>query len=125
VKTISVAILAIVASAACLLAAEQTTTVQGTLVSSACYLGPHHQTGNDMGSKKNCGIDCLKKGDPAGLLTKNNDFHVLVVSSLKLAPYVGQQLRVTGTDHNGVIKVQKAEVAKGGNWEEINLTSAE
>jgi len=41
--------LAVVAGAMLVFAAEQTITVEGTLVSSACYLGPKHQTGNDMG----------------------------------------------------------------------------
>jgi len=46
-----------------------------------------------------------------------------VAPSLALAPYVGLQVRVTGTDHNGTIGVEKAEVAKDGNWEEIDLKS--
>ena len=41
--------LAVVAEATLVFAAELTITVEGTLVSSACYLGPKHQTGNDMG----------------------------------------------------------------------------
>ena len=97
----------VVAGAPFIFAAEQAITVEGTLVSSACYLGPRHQTGNDMGTTKNCGSDCLQKGDPAGLVSKDKEFHVLVVSSIRLAPYVGQQVRVTGTDHNGAIRVEK------------------
>jgi len=122
-KSIVLTILTIVAGAALVLAAERTITLEGTLVSSACYLGKFHQTGNDMGTHKNCGSECLKNGDPAGLLSKNNEFHVLVVSSHKLAPYVGQPVRVTGTDHNGAIKVEKVEVAEDGKWKEVNLTS--
>ena len=103
-------------------AAENKVTLEGTLVSSGCYLGnPNHPTGNDMGGKKGCGTDCLRKGEPAGLVTKEGQFHILVVSSLKLAPYVGQEVRITGTDHDGVIAVEKAEVTKNGKWEEINL----
>jgi hypothetical protein len=97
-------------------------TLQGTLISSVCYLdNPHHPMGNDMGKKKKCGSYCLEHGDPAGLVTKDNDFHVLVVSSMVLAPYVGQQVRVTGNDHNGAIAVEKVEVSKDGKWEEIKL----
>jgi hypothetical protein len=70
---------------------------------------------------RGCGTACLSKGEPAGLVTKEGQFHILVVSSLKLAPYVGQQVRITGTDHDGVIAVEKAEVTKTGKWEEINL----
>jgi hypothetical protein len=112
---------------ACLYAtdkAEKMTTLEGTLVSSACYLeSDSHPTGNDMGGKKACGSECLKRGDPAGLVTKEKEFHILVAPSVALAPYVGQQIRVTGTDHSGTIAVQKAEVAKDGNWEEITLKS--
>jgi hypothetical protein len=97
-------------------------TLQGTLISSACYLdSSDHPTGNDMGERKNCGSNCLKHGDPAGLVTKDNEFHVLVVSSILLAPYVGQQVRVSGNDHNGTITVEKVEVSKNGKWEAINL----
>jgi hypothetical protein len=104
--------------------AEKKTTLEGTLVSSACYLeSDSHPTGNDMGGKKACGSECLKRGDPAGLVTKEKEFHILVAPSVALAPYVGQQVRVTGTDHNGTVGVEKAEVAKDGGWEEINLKS--
>jgi len=56
-------------------------------------------------------------------VTQEKEFHILVAPSLALAPYVGQQVRVTGSNHNGTIAVEKAEVAQGGNWEEINLKS--
>jgi hypothetical protein len=108
----------------CLYAAEEKATLEGTLVSSACYLGSDsHPTGNDMGGQKGCGSRCLTHGDPAGLVTKEKQFHILVAPSLKLAPYVGQEVRVTGVDHNGVISVEKAEVSKDGEWKEIELKS--
>jgi hypothetical protein len=117
-------LVAFAVGASCLFAAEKSVTLEGTLVSSACYLeNDSHPTGNDMGGRKSCGSECLKRGDPAGLVTKEKEFHVLVVPSLALAPYVGQQVRVTGTDHNGTIAVEKAEVSKDGNWEEISLKS--
>jgi hypothetical protein len=56
-------------------------------------------------------------------VTKEKQFHILVAPSLKLAPYVGQEVRVTGIDHNGVISVEKAEVSKDGEWKEIELKS--
>jgi hypothetical protein len=108
----------------CLYAAEEKVTLQGTLVSSACYLGSdNHPTGNDMGGNKGCGSRCLNHGDPAGLVTKEKQFHILVAPSLRLAPYVGQEVRVTGIDHNGSISVEKAEVSKDGEWKEISLKS--
>ena len=106
----------------CLYAAEEKVTLEGTLVSSACYLGGN-QTGDAMGGEKHCGNRCLKHGDPAGLLTKEKQFHILVAPSLRLAAYVGQEVRVTGIDHNGTIAVEKAEVSKDGEWKEIQIHS--
>jgi hypothetical protein len=70
-----------------------------------------------------CGTGCLKQGKPAGLLTKEKRFHILDAPSLLLAPYVGQELRVTGFDYNGVISGKKAEVRKDIGWEEIDIKS--
>jgi hypothetical protein len=109
--------------ASCLSAAEQKVTLEGTLVSASCYLADNSATGNDMGGIKRCGSGCLKQGKPAGLLTKEKDFHILDAPSLLLAPFVGQQLRVTGVDYKGVISVKKAEVRKNGAWEEIDIKS--
>ena len=79
-------LLVLVASAVgaiCLYAAEKTVTLEGTLVSSACYFeNDSHPTGNDMGGRKACGSECLKRGDPAGLVTKEKEFHVLAATSL-------------------------------------------
>jgi hypothetical protein len=109
----------------CLYAAEekQKVTLEGTLVSASCYLADNSATGNDMGEIKACGSGCLKQGKPAGLLTKEKHFHILDAPSLLLAPYVGQEIRVTGIDYHGVISVKKAEVRKGGEWEEIDIKS--
>jgi hypothetical protein len=105
-------LVAFAAGASCLYVAEKSVTLEGTLVSSACYLeNDSHPTGNDMGGRKACGGECLKGGDPAGLVTKEKEFHILVTPSLALAPYVEQQVRLTGSDHNGTIGVEKAEVA--------------
>lgn len=95
-------------------------TLEGTLVSSACYTGGGATT-NDMGGKKGCGSACLRKGDPGALVTKEGEFHVLVVSSFTLAPYVGQQVLVSGKDFNGAISVDKVEVSKDGQWHQIEL----
>lgn len=103
--------------------ADDKVTLEGTLVSSVCYLGgSSHPMTNDMGGKKGCGTFCLRKGDPAGLVTNNDkQFHALVVSSLVLAPYVGERVRVTGEDHNGAILVDRVELSKDGTWKELNL----
>lgn len=107
----------------CLYAAEENVTLEGTLVSASCYLADNSATGNEMGGIKRCGSGCLKQGKPAGLLTKEKKFHILDAPSLLLAPYVGQEVRVTGVDYNGVISVNKAEVRKDGEWKEIDIKS--
>jgi hypothetical protein len=121
-------LVALVAGVSCLYAAQnkdpekEQVTLEGTLVSSACFLGnPHHPTTNDMGDKKGCGSECLRHGDPAGFVTKDKRFHILVNSSVGLAPFVGQELRITGTDYDGPIHVSKAEIRKDGKWEEIDI----
>jgi hypothetical protein len=102
---------------------KDTYIMQGTLVSASCYLADNSATGNSMNGVDRCGTGCLMQGKPGALLTKEKQFHILDAPSLLLAPYVGQELRVTGINHNGVISVSKAEVMKDGKWESIHLTS--
>jgi hypothetical protein len=102
---------------------NQKVTLEGTLVSASCYLADNSAIGNEMNGHKGCGTGCLKQGKPGGLLTKEKHFHILDAPSLLLAPYVGQELRVTGMDYNGVISVKKAEVRKDGEWKEIDIKS--
>jgi hypothetical protein len=127
-KTRLLVLVAFVVGVSCLYAAQikeqekKQVTLEGTLVSSACYFGdPKHPTTNDMGDKKGCGSECLRHGDPGGFVTKDKQFHILVNSSIGLAPYVGQELRITGIDYNGPIHVDKAEIKKDGKWEEIDI----
>jgi hypothetical protein len=122
-KTRLIVLVAFVVCASCLFAAEEKVTLEGTLVSASCYLADNSATGNDMGGIKRCGTGCLKQGKPAGLLTREKHFHILDAPSLLLAPYVGQELRITGIDYNGVISVKKAEVRKDGQWGEIDIKS--
>jgi len=100
--------------------ADGAVTVEGMLVSASCYLADG-STGADHHGMKGCGIGCLKQGKPGGLLTKDNKFHMLDAPAPLLAPYVGQQLRVTGVAYGEVISVKKAEVNKDGKWEEIKI----
>ncbi|HYM10551.1 MAG TPA: hypothetical protein VEU62_07460 [Bryobacterales bacterium] len=102
-------------------AAEKTATWEGTLVDANCYLKDNSLTGNDHMGVKECGTMCLKSGLPAGLLTKDKRFHAIIAPSLALAPYVGQQVRISGSLHSGAILAEKAEVQKNGKWEAINI----
>ena len=119
-RFIAIGVALLVGTAA--LAAQQATTVEGTLVDAKCYLGDHSQTGNDHGAMKACGTMCLKMGSPAGVLTKDKTFHAIIAPAGDLAEYVGQTIRVSGALTNGAILAQKAEVSKGGSWQAIKLS---
>ena len=110
-----------VAVAAGVVSAQKEATFEGTLVDSKCYLMDNSLTGNDHGQVKNCGTMCLKGGTPGGLLTKDKKFHAVLAPSLMIADYVGQTVRISGTEHNGAILAKKIEVNKGGKWEEVKL----
>jgi hypothetical protein len=111
----------IIAYSVVLSAAPKDSTYNGTLVDSKCYLG-HNLTTNDHGPNKNCGTLCLKGGTPGGLLTSDKKFYALLAPSIALAPYVGQEIRVSGSLVNGSINVSKVEVNENGSWTEVKLS---
>ena len=80
-------------------------------------------TGNDHMGVKDCGTTCLKSGLPAGLVTKEKVYDILVAPAPALAPYVGQEVQVTGSLHSGAIVADKVKVRKNGSWQEIQLKS--
>jgi len=100
-------------------------TVEGVLVDTDCYLtDPDHNKGSDHGHVKRCGVLCAKMGKPVGLLTAKGKFYVLVVASSRLADYIGQTLRATGTIRDGVLLLPtKLEFKEGETWKEIRLGS--
>jgi len=100
--------------------AQKAVSVEGTLVDSACYL-KGGATGDDHGGMKACGKSCLKGGTPGGVLTKDKKFHALIAPSGALADYVGQTIRVTGKENNGSILVEKVQISKNGQWQDIKL----
>jgi len=93
----------------------------GTLVDSKCYIA-HNQTANDHGTNKNCGTLCLKGGTPGALLTSDKKMYVILAPSTALAPYVGQEIRVSGSLVSGAINASKVEVNQNGSWQEIKLS---
>jgi hypothetical protein len=111
----------LLALSSAVIAADKAVTLQGTLVDSKCYLMDSKLTGNDHGNVKKCGTLCLKGGSPGALLTKDDRFYALLAPSIALAPYVGQQIRVTGRVVSGSIDVDKAEVSQNGQWMPIKL----
>ena len=115
--------IAIFATPLLLNAADNPTTLEGTLVSASCYMGDHSATGNEMNGAKECGSGCLRQGRPGGLLTKENVFYLLDAPSLPLAPYVGKQIRVTGEENSkDIFSVRKVEVNKDGAWQSVDIS---
>ena len=103
--------------------AEQNQVWTGTLVDASCYLTDNTQTGNDHTGMKECGKACLQMGRPAGILTGDKTFFVLIAPSPDLANYVAQTVRVTGKLRNGSILVDKLEVKKGSGWATVKLST--
>jgi hypothetical protein len=117
------AICALLAGTARLGAVEQNQIWTGSLVDASCYLTDNTQADNDHMGMKSCGAACLKMGKPAGIVTADKKFFVLMASSPDLAPYVGQTIRVTGKMRNGSILVDKLEVKKGTDWVAVKLST--
>ncbi len=111
----------VVAFSVVLAAAQKDMSYSGTLVDSKCYLA-HGLATNDHGPNKNCGTLCLKGGTPGGLLTSDKKFYALLAPSIALAPYVGQEIRVSGSLVSGSINVTKVEVNQNGSWQEVKLS---
>ena len=62
-------------------------------------------------------------GRPAGIVTPDKKFFVLVTPSPDIAEYVGQPIRVTGKLRNGSILVDKFEVKKPSGWVAVKLSA--
>ena len=119
----SITALALIVAFSVVLAAAQQkdASYSGTRVDSKCYLA-HGLATNDHGPNKTCGTLCLKGGTPGGLLTSDKKFYALLAPSIALAPYVGQEIRVSGSLVNGSINVSKVEVNQNGSWQEVKLS---
>ena len=95
----------------------------GTLVDASCYSTDSTQSGNDHLDMKRCGTACLKMGKPAGIVTTDKKFFVLLAPSPDIADYVGQTIRVTGKFRNRAILVDKLEVKQGTGWITAKLST--
>lgn len=111
----------VVAVASVAHAAEKTVTLEGTLVDSRCYLKNNSLTVHDHGPISDCDKLCLKTGTPAGLVTTDKQFYIIVAPAVFLAPYAGQTIRVKGTIYKGSIRADRVEVSREGKWEEVKL----
>jgi hypothetical protein len=103
--------------------AEQNQVWTGSLVDASCYLTDTTQTGNDHMDMKSCGTACLKMGRPAGMVTSDRKFFVLLAPSPDIAEFVGQTIRVTGKLRNGSILVDQLEVKKAAGWVTVKLST--
>jgi hypothetical protein len=105
------------------LRAEENQVWTGSLVDASCYLTDNTQTGNEHMGMKQCGMACLKMGRPAGIVTSDKNFLILIAPSPDIAEYVGQPIRITGKLRNSSILVDKLEVKKSGAWVAVKLNA--
>jgi hypothetical protein len=103
--------------------AEENQIWTGSLVDASCYLTDNSQSGDEHMGMKECGKACLKMGRPAGIVTPDKKFFVLVAPSPDIADYVGQPIRITGKLRNGSILVDKLEVKQSTGWVTVKLST--
>lgn len=120
---ILISCLTLIAAVSTRVLAEQNQVWTGTLVDASCYATDNSQVGNDHMDMKGCAMACLRMGRPAGLVTSDKKFFVLLVPSPDVAPYAGKTVRVTGKLRNGSILVDKFEAKKGDAWENVKFNT--
>ena len=105
------------------LRAEENQVWTGSLVDASCYATDNTQSGDEHMGMKQCGQACLKMGRPAGIVTSDHKFFVLLAPSPDVADYVGQAIRITGKLRNGSILVDKFEVKKPSGWVTVKIST--
>ena len=103
--------------------AEENQVWTGSLVDASCYATDNTQSGDEHMGMKQCGQACLKMGRPAGIVTSDKKFFVLLAPSPDVAEYVGQAIRITGKLRNGSILVDKFEVKKPSGWVTVKIST--
>lgn len=104
-----------------LIAEEKSSSFEGTLVCSKCYLTDNSLTTNYHFPMKPCGTLCLQNSSPAGLVTKDKQFYVIVAPSKTLAEHVGRQTQVSGSLYGNALLATTVQVEKSGHWEKVDL----
>ena len=117
-KAIALGFVALVMSVT--LGAQNSTTVEGILVDSSCYLGMN-MTENDHGNMRACGTACMNMGQPGGIVTSDGTFHAIIAPAAKLAAHAGHTVRITGMLKEGVIMATKAEMNVNGSYQEFDI----
>jgi hypothetical protein len=105
------------------LGADENQVWTGSLVDASCYATDNTQSGDEHMGMKQCGQACLKMGRPAGIVTSDKNFFVLLAPSPDIAEYVGQAIRITGKLRNGTILVDKFEVKKPSGWVTVKIST--
>ncbi len=123
ITRVAAVLLVLLAAALASVRAEENQIWTGSLVDASCYATDNTQTGDEHMGMKQCGVACLKMGRPAGILTSDKKFFVLLAPSPDLAEFVGQPIRITGKLRNGSILVDKLEVKKSGAWAAVKLST--
>lgn len=100
-----------------------TQTWMGTLVDATCYFENRADTGNTHEGMEKCGEACLRLGRPAGILTADKKFTILIAPSPDIAKYAGETIRVTGKSDGTMIQVTKFEVREGSDWQSVRLSA--
>ena len=106
-------------------AAEKTTSMEGELIDSACYVAAE---GEAKGAgHAACARKCLGSGVPAAILPAGSKDPraalFLLTNPVPLAPYAGQIIKVEGTMAGDfqAFDVKKAFVKEGQGWKEVQL----
>ena len=106
-------------------AGEETVTIQGELIDTACYVAAE---GDAKGKEHaGCAKKCLASGVPAGILPagskKAEDMMFLLTNPTVLARYAAQTVKVEGTAHPKMhaVDVKKLYVRQGNKWQEVQL----
>ena len=90
-------------------------TLEGEVIDQHCYL-VEHGTGMDHAG---CSNACLSRNVPAGFLTKDGEFYILLSERMvsvneQVAGWAGKPARLTGTlvDRGGVLAVHLKELVE-------------
>ena len=107
-------------------------TYYGKLVDSKCYsMMPKMNAENDHMVKgedgkpmqvKACAAACASMGIPVALLGENGKMFVLALPAGQLSQVMAKNAKITGSEMNGVLIVDKVEVQNGKKWEEVKIS---
>ena len=97
-----------------------TTTAEGELIDTACYLGMK-ASGEDH---KMCASMCAKKGLPIAVLTKKGEVINIISIPAEFGDVMGSTVKIEGEFYEEAqsLKPTKMWVIKDGKWKEHEIT---